>query len=89
MINIINQNEDLKQKLIDDLLKRVPGIEKTILDDLFKQLDAQDLSGGKFTSVLTADDLLKFEDIINKSLIKIKTLLILFILKQYKNKIVY
>lgn len=70
MINIINQNEDLKQKLIDDLLKRVPGIEKTILDDLFKQLDAQDLSGGKFTSVLTADDLLKFEDIINKSLIK-------------------
>ena len=70
MINIINQNEDLKQKLIDDLLKRVPGIEKTILDDLFKQLDEQDLSGGKFTSVLTADDLLKFEDIINKSLIK-------------------
>lgn len=70
MIKIINQNEDLKQKLIDDLLSRVPGIEKTILDDLFKQLDAQDLSGGKFTSVLTADDLLKFEDIINKSLIK-------------------
>lgn len=70
MSKIITQNEQLKQRLIDDLLVRVPGIEKTVLDNLFRELEKQDTSGGVFTSVLTADDLLKFEDIINKSLIK-------------------
>lgn len=70
MSKIITQNEQLKQRLIDDLLVRVPGIEKTVLDNLFRELEKQDTSGGVFTSVLTADDILKFEDIINTSLTK-------------------
>lgn len=70
MSKIITQNEQLKQRLIDDLLVRVPGIEKTVLDNLFRELEKQDTSGGVFTSVLTADDILKFEDIIDQSLIK-------------------
>lgn len=64
-------NDELKEKLIEQLLERAPAIEKSVLDDLFKLIDQLDTKGGTFTNgTLSSSELLEMQDAIGKSLKK-------------------
>ena len=71
MNKIIGKNEQLKTELIEALLRSLPSAEKSVIDAIFSELDKIDTTGGNFSSgILTADQLLSFEDAINTALKK-------------------
>jgi hypothetical protein len=69
MNKIISRNEALKQELIESILKKMPEVERSILESIFKEMDKIDTTGGNFSNgILTAEQLLRFEDAINTGL---------------------
>lgn len=65
----MNRNDELKEKLIEALLKRAPSVEKAVLDNLFKIIDNLDTKGGIFVGeALSSGQLLEMQDGINRAL---------------------
>lgn len=65
----MNRNDELKEKLIEALLKRAPSVEKAVLDNLFKIIDNLDTKGGIFVgAALSSGQLLEMQDGINRAL---------------------
>lgn len=68
-MGIVSQNELQKEKLVNDILKNIPGIEKKVIDEIFKLIDNIDSVNGNFSNgILTNEQLLKFSEVINTAL---------------------
>lgn len=66
---IISQNDLLKEELTASLAERMPFIEKSVLDAVFKIIDSFDTVNGEFSAVtLTLDNLLQLASTINQTL---------------------
>lgn len=67
----MKSNDQLKEKLIEQLLQRAPNVEKAVLDELFKIMDNLDTKGGNFINAsLSSGELLEMQDAIGKALKK-------------------
>jgi ribosomal protein S8 len=69
---IITQNELAKEELVNNLLKKVPQIEKKVFDEIMTFIDSFDTVGGSFSNgILSFDDLseisLRIDDVLRKS----------------------
>lgn len=65
----MKSNDKLKLKLIEQLLSKLPNIEKTVLDSLFEIIDNLDSKGGNFiNNTITSTELLEAQDAISKAL---------------------
>lgn len=69
---IISQNDLLKEQIVNDLVSKMPDIEKSVFDEIMRFVDSFDSIGGNFSNgILTGSDLseisLRIDDILKKS----------------------